>query len=270
MTNTSPLLDKLLEDKNKTKAVDPVATSTSRPWAQTQKIISLRYKIYTLIMLLVCWFMWTELLSPAIDRYQQTQSSIQTNERQIVGQTKKLKKYQADQQYVLTIQENEQLIRQCINNKQWCEQLADNLRDNLDVIKAFIQIGNLYDAKMLIDEKSLLMNLDAFMTKRRNEEGKPTIQSNGQIQELVIGDPSKISQELYQVPVDIVVTFPDSDELMSFITNTEDKIIADIQTEVFKSTPVLYRINELAYDIVNYQEEQEVTIKMIAYYYEEK
>jgi hypothetical protein len=138
------------------------------------------------------------------------------------------------------------------------------------VVKAYLQIGNLYDKKMIIDEKSLLMNLDAFMTKRWNETGNPTTQNNGSIEELIIGDPQQIAEQLYQVPVDIVVEFPDSEDLLSFISNTEDRIIVDINTELFKSTPVLYRIQELAYDIVKYEETQAVQIKMIAYYYEEK
>jgi hypothetical protein len=184
--------------------------------------------------------------------------------------TRKLNDYQQDQRYVDSIEEKNDAIKNCVNFDSGCDDLPANILSNLDVVKAFLQIGNLYDSKMIIDEKSLLMNLDAFMTKRWNETGNPTTQNNGSIEELVIGDPKQIAEQLYQVPVDVVVEFPDSEDLLSFISNTEDRIIVDINTELFKSTPVLYRIQELAYDIVKYEESQEVQIKMIAYYYEEK
>lgn len=54
----------------------------------------------------------------------------------------------------------------------------------------------------------------------------------------------------------------DKDGLLSFINNAEIGLFTEGENRV------LYKINQIDYNIVKYQEEQDVSIKMFAYYYQ--
>ncbi len=236
-----------------------------------QRVVGLRYKIYTLLIVIVGWFVWSSFLSPAINKSDYVSQKLENDDLKLTQLQRKLSQYQKDQKFVALIEseQNADAIYKCINNNIWCESLDKEIGDHLELVKSYLQIGNLYDRKMVIDEKSLLINLDAFMTKER-KRGFPTDQSNGEIKELVIGDPEQIEEQLYQVPLDVQVEFDDKDALLSFINNVENRIIKWIDTGLARSTPVLYKINQIEYDVVNYTEKQNVIVNMTAYYYQEE
>jgi len=222
-------------------------------------------------MLVVAWYIWSTFLQPVMQRHSSLVDQIASKETQLLKSEKQLKRYKKDNAFVALMneEENKEAIYACINEELDCEDIVPELKEQLEIVKAYLQIGNLYDNKMVIDEKSLLINLDAYMT-RQWKNGFPTEKKNGEIQEIKIGEPKQIIQQLYEAPVDLVVEFYNKDGLISFVDNIENRIIKGIDATVLKAIPVLYFIEEIAYDIVKYQEEQRVKIEMTAYYYHEE
>jgi hypothetical protein len=62
------------------------------------------------------------------------------------------------------------------------------------------------------------------------------------------------------VPIRINITFDDKDSLLSFINNVEKNVLDD---ETYR---ILYKLNEVVYDVVNHNDEQKVDILMNAYF----
>jgi len=62
------------------------------------------------------------------------------------------------------------------------------------------------------------------------------------------------------VPIRVNITFADKDSLLSFIDNAETNVLDDANYRI------LYKLDEVSYDIVKYTAEQKVDILMNAYY----
>jgi hypothetical protein len=65
----------------------------------------------------------------------------------------------------------------------------------------------------------------------------------------------------------MTITFNSKEKLINFISNIENDIFYT-QTNGLNDS-ILYRIDELTYDIVNYRETQDVEIILSAYAYNE-
>jgi len=62
------------------------------------------------------------------------------------------------------------------------------------------------------------------------------------------------------VPIKVNITFGNKDSLLSFIDNVETNVLDDANYRI------LYKLDEVSYDIVKYTAEQKVDILMNAYY----
>jgi len=62
------------------------------------------------------------------------------------------------------------------------------------------------------------------------------------------------------VPIKVNITFENKDSLLSFIDNVETNVLDDANYRI------LYKLDEVSYDIVKYTAEQKVDILMNAYY----
>lgn len=58
-----------------------------------------------------------------------------------------------------------------------------------------------------------------------------------------------------------MIQFPNVDNLRGFVHNVERKLVPD------SANRILYKIQEISYDIIASQEPQTTNISMIAYYY---
>jgi len=114
---------------------------------------------------------------------------------------------------------------------------------------------------MLVDEKKILANINEYLIKKTSND--PAVKSrskNGNINAIAIGEPKAGVWILWSVPIKINITFADKDSLLSFIDNVETNVLEDINYRI------LYKLNEVSYDIVKYTAEQKVDILMDAYY----
>jgi len=160
---------------------------------------------------------------------------------------------------IASIIKNESDIVIAINQNRGFENLEPILQVNSGTVKSYLQLNSLYNKKMLIDERILLANINEFLLKKQNGDSRSR---NGSITKILIWEPSLVSQNLYQVPLQLSATFNNKDGLLSFIDNIENKVLPDPDYRV------LYHIDEIVYDIVNYEEKQNVDILLSAYYYQ--
>ncbi|NOZ43589.1 MAG: hypothetical protein GXP45_00160 [bacterium] len=120
-----------------------------------------------------------------------------------------------------------------------------------------MELTSLYNPKMLVDERIILANMNEFLFKYQDGSKR----SNGSINRIEIGEPEVYSEHLYHLPIKLDATFKNKEGLLSFIENVEKHILPDSQYRI------LYKIDEITYDIVNYQETQDVQFLLSIYYY---
>lgn len=132
---------------------------------------------------------------------------------------------------------------------------------------SYLQIGELTSEKMKIDEQKILRNLDQYLIK--NDPTEKVSTTNGVIEGIEIGEPEAVSGTIasakdanfYRVPITIKVTFSDKDDLISFVDNIEKFVIPN------KKDRILYKIDEVSYDMMAYDESQTTEILLSAYYF---
>ena len=63
------------------------------------------------------------------------------------------------------------------------------------------------------------------------------------------------------MPIELKMTFENKDDLVSFVDNIEQYIIPS------ENDRILYHIDQVSYDMMAYDEEQTIEIKLSAYYF---
>lgn len=225
------------------------------------RVISIRYKVYFFVVAIIIWYLVYSYAIPSYDAFFGTRDKLTNIEFEISTFESKKTKFNADMALVDKISAQEDLFIQCINTNVWCEQLDPMILANSWFVKDFVQLWNLYNEKMVVDEKIILTNVDSYLTKL-NPHNTNTITKNWVIKKIDIWDPEVFTKNTYQVPMELVITFKNKDGLMSFINNIEKNIMID------KGYRILYKIDEISYDIVDYTKEQDVTIRLSAYYFQ--
>jgi hypothetical protein len=166
---------------------------------------------------------------------------------------------ESDKQLIQDINKQENKIISCLNNKIWCEDILPSIKTNFGIARSYISLNNFSWWKMAIDEKKLLANINEYLLKSCwNNSDK-----NWSINKISFLDSINYLWKLNYVPIRLNITFEDKNWLSCFINNAEKNILVD------QSYRILYKIDEIAYDIVNYETQQNVDINMFAYYYQE-
>ena len=170
-------------------------------------------------------------------------------------QTKKTK-YESNIWLVDTIKNIESQIVNCVNMLEWCQELPDIVKNNFSVVRSYLLLTEMSNNKMSLDEKKILANIDWFLLKRDSLSSDSAI-SNWVLNKIIIWEKEEFNDNLYFVPIELSIKFSDKDGLMSFIDNVEKKI--PVQEEL----RILYKIDKINYDIVNYDEPQESHIYVL-------
>lgn len=158
---------------------------------------------------------------------------------------------------LLSEQEKQNTLINCLNN-QICEVIDERLMNNIKFLRIFMMMNYLWWEKMSFDQKIILRSINEFLNK------EPWWRSNWTLQWISFWEPKLINEEYKIKALDVTMNmeFDHKRNLISFLENTEDK--------VFVTLPVLYVIDTINYDIVNYTESQAVNIWMKIYYFDGK
>ena len=162
------------------------------------------------------------------------------------------KEIQTNTTFIGLIESSEASIIACVNNKEGCASIDTGIKQNFALSRSFLLLSDLHDEKMKINEKALLKNINEYLLKG--------YASN--VENISFGDSELIEGNLYSVPVQIRVQFDDKDTLFGFIDRVDKEIPSN------KSLRVLYKLDEVSYDIMNYREAQSVDLALHAFYYQ--
>lgn len=239
-------------------------TSGNLSEVQEKRFVTVKYKLYTLaIVCALILFYWpvSDALSVSWSKRQDGNKIDDTITTRIDSQ----EEYKSKIDLLKQIDQQKDIIITCVNENDKCDQLPDSIKSQLDNIKTYLQIGSLKKEKMDINESKILKNINEFMlqtdplaTQRRY---------NGTVTNIVIGKTAALENHIVQVPITLTVTFNTKENLINFLGNIENKIFYN-QTDGLNDS-ILYRIDQIKYDIVNYKESQDVEVNISAYAYDE-
>lgn len=265
-TNNEQIIDRLLWEQKQPSIVgkpSTVGTSDSQdvlsPDKQllitTSRVVSIRYRVYFLVFLLLLVLFGNYILFPARDAFQNTTAHLQTINLEVDGfQTKKLQ-LDADKALITKMESQTDTIISCLNERVGCQDIDQSIKNNFSFARSYIQLNNLSDPKMVINEKILLANINDYLLRDANGA------RNGSVNTIAIGESKQFTGNLRYVPLKLTITFNDKDALLLFIDNVEKKVYPD---PVYR---VLYKIDNVSYDIANYTTEQNADVDLNAYYY---
>ncbi len=253
----SQIIDRLLGEQQQTKSTEiDVLAEDNQVLITTSRVVSIRYRIYFIVLLLVLVIFVNNILLPAWDKFQATKTEVSNINLQISSfETKKLQS-EADQKLIQKIEDQQSNIISCLNTQTNCSSIDPSLRTNFSFARSYIQLNNLTDPKMFVNEKILLANINEYLLRDPVSKIK-----NGLINKIAIGEPKQFFWNLFYVPLKLNITFDTKDALLSFIDNVEKRVLSDANYRV------LYKIDKVNYDIANYATQQQVDIDMNAYYY---
>jgi hypothetical protein len=253
----SQIIDRLLDEQQEKKSsnLDTFATN-NQVLITTSRVVSIRYRIYFIGLLLILIVFGNTLLLSAWDDFQSTQVEVEDINLDISKFEPKKLQAEADIKLIQKIEEQQDTIMSCLNTKTNCTSIDTTLRSNFSFARSYIQLNNLTDPKMFINEKILLANINEYLLRDPLTKSK-----NGLINKISIGEPKKYFSNLYYVPLQLNITFDTKDVLLSFIDNIEKRVLTDQEYRV------LYKIDKVNYDIANYTTQQQVDISLNAYYY---
>jgi len=157
---SNEIISRLLSDAGTT--IPDSTEDTQVTSIASARVLSTRYKVYLLILLLVIYVFTMYIFLPSIDRHQAEQSSLQNIVTQLQSFESKRLQYMADANYMQKLQEQEEIFLNCVNNQTACDALDPVLQDRLDLSMMLIKLNNITDPVMGIDEKRILASLNDY------------------------------------------------------------------------------------------------------------
>ena len=269
------LINSLIEKQKTTAYSQQVAMDPEENQLLVSRVVSAKYKVYVIILLILGVLLGTTYLPNAMDHYQAKVGEYEAKQAELNTITKTATDYEKYVAEVENIAQHEDEIVNCINGEDWECNLPDYIKDDMTTVVTYLEMGDLSSEKMGINEEKIIRNLDQYLIK--NTPGEITSSTNGVIQRIEMGEQEIVKQlevevddnwakrkqqlQFIRIPVDVEITFDQKDDLITFVDNIENYIIEN------KEDRILYVIDEVSYDIMAYDEEQATDIALSAYYF---
>lgn len=264
MTENNEILDKLISDKTSKYIMEE--DSWKEDSMASQRIVQVRYRFYTVWLLLVWLIFWSLLFLPSLDKLEAKKNELKNLDQQLEVLENREKVYNETIWFLQDVSTYNKQIVACMNKPQWateCSEIPEYIQNDSNyvaVARSYLLAYEMSDTKMDIDERRIIENIDNFLLKL--DPFAWNFQTNWSLSKIYIWDKEQFNEWMYVVPVQLNITFDNKDWLMSFINNVEKHIPED------ENLRVLYKIDKISYDIVNEDEPQETVVDMSLYYYE--
>lgn len=149
--------------------------------------------------------------------------------------------------------EKQNTILNCVNDG-LCDTLWTWLVQRMDLLRSFILVEHLSSNKTSFDQKFVLRNINEFLANQ------PWRWKLVDINRITFSAPVEVHADykLFKVPVVIDISYFVNIDFMTFLRN--------IETKASPNLPVMWRIESINYDIVNYLKAQDVSLTMWLYY----
>ncbi len=261
--NNSDIINRLIENQKDLEISSDLNEETQEDLdiINRSRVASLKYKLYLFLVIIAIYIMFANFVSPALDKLNEKRSALASLQTDVTKFDSKKKLLEEDKSLIDNIKLNSGNVIACLNENKDCSQIGTGLRKNFSIVRSYLQIWDLSSKKMVVNEKLILANIDEYLI-RNMQAGDITKNSNGSIDKISIWEPVKFEWKLYYVPVRLNISFENKDYLLDFISNVERKVLVD------KDYRILYKIDQVSYNIVQYQDKQNVDIVLVAYYYQ--
>lgn len=255
------LINNLLEQQKTSAYAQQLSLEPQESQLAITRVVTAKYKVYVIILLILSVLLWMKYLPESFSYYKGIQSTQQQKQDEIKTLKQEVEQLTQDKLQLANIHKYKNQILVCVNEQKECASLPDNLKSNFWPAISYLQMGTLTSQKMKIDEQKILKNLDQYLIKNNPAENVST--PNGIIEEIEIWEPELTEKDsaLWKLPLKVKVTFSDKDDLISFVDNIEKFIIPEESDRIF------YQIDEIAYDMMAYDESQTTDVSLIAYYF---
>ena len=277
MQQNKELMDSLLENQKTSTYVNEEDLNPESNQITEIRVVNAKYKVYAIILIILWAIIGTSYLPDAMAEYSTTQKTYEAKNKKLAELKQTYEKYASYDQERRQIENNSWSVLNCINaqtnadEEKFCNTLPALLSGDLNVVVSYLQMGDLSSDKMGIDEQKVLKNLDRYLT--RNTPGEALSVQNGTIWGIHIGEPKKLKHiqvwegknkrefDLNAAPIEAEIVFDNKDDLITFVDNIEKYIIKN------KEDRILYIIDEISYDIMQYDEKQSTKVSLTAYYF---
>ena len=270
------IMEKLLDSNHSTMNVEDKVLTNPKKWDENSvpriRVVTAKYKVYLVLLLIFIAILVLEYIPDMKSKYDSREASYDQVKSQLLSVKGKIVEAQKEEQYLNEIIENEDILKSCLNEEtdESCSLLPDSWKKTTNeweeydyvVPLSYLQTNSLYDAKMLVDEKKVLKNLNEYLIKEDILWNSRT--RVWDLLKISIGDPTPVvggDQHFFVVPVDVTIEFVTIDDLIWFLYNVEKKLINRWEDRI------LYKIQTVSYDIISNDEPQVTDITMLAYYY---
>lgn len=224
------------------------------------RVVTTRYKVYLLVIVAMIYIFTMYMFLPTLDRQQAQQASLQNVVNQLQNFEAKRLQYVADAEFIQQLNQQEEILLSCINNQTGCDALNPILQDRQDLAMLFLKFNSIIDPIMGVNERRILASLNdyALILKPYASSAR---ERNGVIQSIRIADPVLYDGNIYRLPITLSIQFANQNGLLSFIHNIENTI------PTLAEYRLLYMIDQIDYDVVRYQEQQQADIQLSLFYY---
>lgn len=219
----------------------------------TARVVAVRYKIFAMVLFVVSLIILLYAILPSWDSLQSVRSQLSTQDQTIQEFANKKKTYEVNSTFIKLIQSSESAIADCVNSRVGCANLDPKIKENFALARSFLLLSDLHDSKMEVNEKTLLKNINEYLLQN----------SSANVQNISFGASELIEGNLYSIPIQIRAEFTNKDQLFAFINRVDKEIPTS------ESLRVLYKLDEVSYDILHYNDAQSVDLSLQAFYYKQ-
>ena len=246
------LINNLLEQQKNTAYIKELSEDTSENQLSITRVVTAKYKVYVIILLILWVLLGTRYLPQAYQYFEATQALEEKKNKELNDLKAEIANLEQSKVQLEDLQNNKDQIIACVNEEKECSSLSEGLKSDFWSVVSYLQMGNLNSKKMKIDEYLI-----------KNNPREKVSSPNGVIEGIEIGEPEPVEKDsvFMKVPILIKVTFSDKDDLISFVDNIEKFIISNTEDSI------RYKIEELSYDMMAYEESQTTDIVLTAYYF---
>ena len=246
---------------------------------QKRKVESFKNRIYLFGICLLIFIVWFNFLEPFQSDYQKVLDTTQKVQAEFDTSQVQLKKLQESDRVNTVIWTWEMPIKilACLQNPTACGTLQwdsewKKLYPKIDQIRSYRLLTQLSGAKMEVNQKSILKAFNEYYLAERWD----TSSSIWVLRWLIFSKPIIVDEKkwLYKIPISATVEFANKEKLDQFLARVERQVDPITSTNIRNGNKLdnldgvfLMKVESIDYDIVQYQNPQDVPMSLMIYYY---
>ncbi|UFX83319.1 hypothetical protein [Candidatus Absconditicoccus praedator] len=216
----------------------------------------IKQKAIIFLILVFGFIFWSDFVESFQDR-SESEEYLTQKEEDLDNIKKDFDYFQTIKENINKIEDNKSDVLMCVNYGN-CDGLNEELKSNFFdkeyKYRSYMLLEEFEKNKMKFNQRYLLRNIDEFIFEKGDERVAEINNINfSQISE------EDFSDRILSVPVNISATVDNQEDLFSLLDNIENRI--------FQSYGVFYTISNIEFNVVEYEQTQDIVLNLKAYFY---